>query len=141
MLYWEALHTKEIGNLFFIVYGSNFETITSLVGLFRSTEPNEKDTQEILRKCPQLCSSLGQGKVKILEVVVGLRPGRYDIIDFQFSLSLVDQTYFLLPKSTQVRLEEEAFTSRFDGKKKYVIHNYGHGNVLWPSFLEIKHTV
>lgn len=60
-------------------------------------EPNEKDTEEILRRTSSLLALFANPDV-IEEIIVGLRPGRLEI-----------------------RVEEEDI----DGKT--VIHNYGHG--------------
>lgn len=60
-------------------------------------EPDPADSEEILRRCSELVPEVAQ--VKVIESVVGLRPGRFE-----------------------VRLEKEIRSSGLP-----VIHNYGHG--------------
>lgn len=77
-----------------------------------NTEPTEKDTQDILRKTKALSPHFD--KADIVQVKVGLRPTR-DVI----------------------RLEPEFF----QGGKKLVVHNYGHGGsgftVAWGCASEV----
>jgi len=79
-----------------------------------STDASASDTQNILKNCAEMNPHFT--KPEVLEVKVGLRPGR-----------------------TEVRLEAEEFYLS-GANRKVVIHNYGHGGsgytLCWGCALE-----
>lgn len=79
-----------------------------------NTEPNAKDTEDIIRKARLLSPHFGD--VEIVQVKVGLRPTR-----------------------PTIRLEPEYF--QYGKDKKLVVHNYGHGGsgytVAWGCAQEV----